>query len=97
MVPEFRDAVTKMEKGKITEEPVKSQFGYHVILVEDTRQREMQPLEKVKAELSQQMQQQNLKKFFDEMKAKAKIDVVPAPAGAPSPAKNAAPAEAAKK
>ena len=47
------------------------------ILVEDTRQREMQPLEKVKAELSQQMQQQNLKKFFDEMKAKAKIDIVP--------------------
>ena len=34
MVPEFGAAMTKMEKGKFTDEPVKSQFGYHVILLE---------------------------------------------------------------
>ncbi len=37
MVPEFGAAVSKLEKGKFTEAPVKSQFGYHVILLEDTR------------------------------------------------------------
>jgi len=37
MVPEFGAAVAKLEKGKFTLEPVKTQFGYHVILLEDTR------------------------------------------------------------
>ncbi len=35
MVPEFGAAVSKLEKGKFTQEPVKTQFGYHVILLED--------------------------------------------------------------
>ena len=45
MVPEFGAAVSKMEKGKFSEEPVKSQFGYHVILLEDTRPIEAPPLD----------------------------------------------------
>jgi len=76
MVPEFGAAVAKLEKGKFTEEPVKSQFGYHVILLEDTRAKTVPPLDQVKAELKQQVQQQNLKKLFDDMKAKAKIEIV---------------------
>jgi peptidyl-prolyl cis-trans isomerase C len=62
MVPEFSAAVTKLEKGKFTEVPVKSQFGYHVILLEDSRAIEAPPLEQVKAQLSQQLQQQGVKK-----------------------------------
>ena len=58
MVPEFGAAVSKMEKGKFSDEPVKSQFGYHVILLEDTRPIEAPPLDQVKPQLSQQLQQQ---------------------------------------
>lgn len=89
MVPEFGAAVAKLEKGKFTEEPVKSQFGYHVILLEDSRQPTPPPMEQVKEQLKQQIQRNNLKALFDDMKAKAKIEVtgVPAaPAAATAPA-----------
>ena len=98
MVPEFGAAVVKLEKGKITEEPVKTQFGYHVILLDDSRPKQIQPLDQIKTELAQQVQQQNLKKLFDDLKAKAKIDIVQAPATAATPAQEAAgTAEPAKK
>ena len=85
MVPEFGGAVSKLEKGKFTEVPVKSQFGYHVIVLDDTRPITPPPLEQVKEQLKQQVQRANLKKFFDDMKAKAKIVVTGAPA-TPAPA-----------
>ncbi len=101
MVPEFGAAVAKLGKGKFTEQPVKSQFGYHVILLEDSRQKPAPPLEQVKATLTQQLQEQNLQKMFDEMKAKAKIEIVQAspaaPADAAKPAEGAKPAADAKK
>jgi len=87
MVPEFGAAVAKLEKGKFTEEPVKSNFGYHVIFLDDTRPStaSIPPLEQIKAGLSQQLQQQNLKKMLDDMKSKAKIDIVAAaPTSAPA-------------
>lgn len=86
MVPEFGAAVGKLEKGKFTTEPVRSQFGFHVILLEDSRPIEAPPLEQVKANLLPQLQQQSLKKQLDALKAKAKIDIVAAaaPAGAAS-------------
>lgn len=97
MVPEFGAAVAKLEKGKFTEEPVKSQFGYHVILLEDSRPQVVQPLDQIKPALSQQVQQQNLKKLFDEMKAKAKIEIVQASAPAAAPAQETKPADSGKK
>jgi peptidyl-prolyl cis-trans isomerase C len=97
MVPEFGAAVAQLAKGKFTEEPVKSQFGYHIILLEDSRQQQVQPLEQIKPALMQQMQQQNLKKLFDEMKAKAKIEIVQAPAPVSAPTQEAKPAEPTKK
>ncbi len=98
MVPEFGAAVAKLEKDKFTEEPVKSQFGYHVIMLEDTRANPIPTLEQVKPRLSQQVQQQNVQKMLDDMKAKAKIEIVAAPAAASataiSPASAAAPVPA---
>ena len=91
MVPEFGAAVAKLEKGKFTEEPVKSQFGYHVIVLDDSRQPAPPPMEQVKEQLKQQIQRNNLKAFFDDLKAKAKIEVTAAPA----PATPASPAAAA--
>ncbi len=80
MVPEFGAAVVKLEKGKFTQEPVKSQFGYHVILLEDSRPKQIPPLDQVKPALQQQVQQQNVKKMLDGLKASAKIEIVEAPA-----------------
>lgn len=95
MVPEFGAAVAKLEKDKFTEEPVKSQFGYHVIMLEDTRANPVPTLEQVKPRLTQQVQQQNMKKMLDDMKAKAKIEITAAPAvAAPASATAATPASA---
>ena len=94
MVPEFSAALSKLEKGKFTEEPVKTQFGYHVILLEDSRPVQAPPMEAVKPQLSQQLLQQNVKKQLDALKAAAKIDVAaaPAPALASAPSASASPA-----
>jgi len=97
MVPEFGGAVGKLAKGSFTKEPVKSQFGYHVILLEDSRPKVVPPLDQVKPQLQQQIRQQNLKKLFDDMKAKAKIEIAQAaPAPGALPVEAAKPAESAK-
>ena len=87
MVPEFGAAAANLTKGKFTDEPVKTQFGYHVILLEDSRPKTLPPLEQIKPALQQQIQQQNLKKFLDDIKGKAKIEIVQASAPTGSPAK----------
>ena len=79
MVPEFGAAVSKLEKGAITQEPVKTQFGYHVIQLEDSKPVEAPPFDEVKGALSQQLAQQNLKKQLDDLKGKAKIEIAGAP------------------
>lgn len=73
-VPEFSQAMAQLEKGKFTETPVKSQFGYHVILLEDTREAQFPPLADVKPQLQQRLQQAKLAKYRDDLKAKAKTD-----------------------
>jgi peptidyl-prolyl cis-trans isomerase C len=90
MVPEFSNAVVGLDKGKVADAPVKTQFGYHVIQLEDSRPVQAPPLDQVKAELTKHLQQQKLKKLVDDLKAKAKIEIVEAPAApapAPAPAK----------
>jgi peptidyl-prolyl cis-trans isomerase C len=84
MVPEFGNAVASLGKGKVTDVPVKTQFGYHVILLEDSKPIEAPPFEEVKANLAQSVQQQNLKKWLDDLRSKAKIEIVGAPAAAPA-------------
>ena len=84
MVPEFGAAVSTLEKGKFTDVPVKTQYGYHVILLEDSRNIEAPPLEDVKPQLTQQLQQQSVKKQLDTLKAAAKVEVVGAAAPAPA-------------
>jgi peptidyl-prolyl cis-trans isomerase C len=89
MVPEFGKAVVQLAKGKFTETPVKSQFGYHIILLEDSRPKAVLPLEQIKTQFADKIQRDNLNKLVEEMKAKAKIVIVQAPAPAPAE-KNAA-------
>jgi peptidyl-prolyl cis-trans isomerase C len=83
IAPEFGAATSKLEKGKFTETPVQTQFGYHVILLEDSKPIEAPPLEEVKPMLSQQLQQQDWEKQLEALKAKTKIEIVGASAPAP--------------
>jgi peptidyl-prolyl cis-trans isomerase C len=73
-VKEFSDAMTKLEKGKMTDVAVKSQFGYHIIRLDDVRQAQLPPMEQVKPQISQQLVQQKLGAFQKEMRDKAKIE-----------------------
>jgi peptidyl-prolyl cis-trans isomerase C len=73
-VKEFSEAMTKLEKGKMTDVAVKSQFGYHIIRLDDMRQAQLPPLEQVKPQISQQLVQQKLAAFQKEMRDKAKIE-----------------------
>ncbi|NMM04890.1 peptidylprolyl isomerase [Polaromonas sp.] len=73
-VPEFSAALTKLNKGQMTETPVKTQFGYHIIRVDDTRDAKLPSFDEVKPQISQQMQQQKLSAFQDELRKKAKVE-----------------------
>ena len=73
-VPEFSQAMVKLKKGEMTQEPVKSQFGYHIIKLEDTREAQFPPFDDVKGQLKQRMEQQKLAAYRDEIRAKAKTD-----------------------
>jgi peptidyl-prolyl cis-trans isomerase C len=73
-VPEFSGALVKLNKGQLTETPVKTQFGYHVIRLDDVREAQLPKFEEVKPQISQQLTQQKLAKFQDELRTKAKIE-----------------------
>jgi peptidyl-prolyl cis-trans isomerase C len=77
MQPEFAAAVTKLGKGQISQEPVKSQFGYHVIVVDDIRSKSanVPPFDQIKDSLADHLKQEELLKSLDDMKSKAKISV----------------------
>ncbi|MBW0169570.1 MAG: peptidylprolyl isomerase [Hydrogenophaga sp.] len=72
-VPEFSEAMVKLEKGQMTQEPVKTQFGWHIIRVDDVRTAELPKLEDIKPQIEQQMQQQKLADFQKSLREKAKI------------------------
>ncbi len=73
-VKPFADALTSLQKGKYTETPVQSNFGYHVILLEDTRPATFPPFEEIKPRLLQQAQSQKIAKMVEDLRAKAKIE-----------------------
>ncbi len=73
-VKEFSDAMVVLEKGKTTETPVKSQFGYHIIRLDDVREAQLPKFDEVKPQILQQLQQQKLAKFQQDLRAKAKVE-----------------------
>ena len=95
MVPEFSNAVAQLSKGKFTETPVKTTFGYHVIVLDDTRPAAdaVPPFEQLKPQLTQRVQQEDLKKALEDMKAKAKIEVAADATPAPVPPMPAVPGQ----
>ena len=73
-VKEFSDAMVKLTKGKLLDTPVKSQFGYHVLRLDDVREVKFPSMEEVKPQIAQQLGQQKLMKFQEDLRAKAKIE-----------------------
>jgi peptidyl-prolyl cis-trans isomerase C len=73
-VAEFSDAMTKLAKGKMTDTPVKTQFGYHIIRLDDVRDAQLPKFEDVKPQIAQQLQQQKMTKYQDDLRAKAKVE-----------------------
>ena len=73
-VPEFSQAMVKLAKGQMTDVPVKSQFGWHVIRVDDLRDAKLPPLDQIRPQIAQQLQQQKLSRFQEELRTKAKVE-----------------------
>ena len=73
-VPEFSTAMTGLKKGETTPTPVKSQFGFHIIKLEDTRQAQFPAYEEVKGQIEQSLSQKKLQQFQEELRTKAKTD-----------------------
>lgn len=72
-VKPFADAMVKLDKGKTTEAPVQSQFGWHVIRVDDVREAQFPPLEQVAPQIRESLQQQRVAAFADQLRKNAKI------------------------
>lgn len=73
-VKPFSDAMVKLEKGKYTEAPVKSDFGWHVIQLDDVRDMKAPPLDEIKPQLTQRLQQQMVQKHVVDLRNKAKVE-----------------------
>ncbi len=73
-VPEFAAAAEKLKKGEMTDTPVHTQFGWHIIRVDDVRDITPPPLDQVKGQIVQQMQQEKLQAFEQSLRAKAKVE-----------------------
>lgn len=96
MVPEFADAAFKLKKGEVTDQPVKTQFGWHVIKLEDRRMAKPPSFEQMRAQLADELAREIVAERMKELKTAARIEVFnadgskpgapPAPAPAPAPA-----------
>lgn len=86
MVPPFANAVVALKNGELTQTPVQTQFGWHVILREDSRDQPPPPFDAVKDQLRSMMQTQRLQQHIGELKNKAKIEQFEKPKPAEKPA-----------
>lgn len=92
MVPEFSDAAFKLEKGHYTKAPVKSQFGWHIIIVDDKRDKQPPTLEEARSTIEQIMSNELVTGFVDDLRKSATVvkfnpdgtPVAPADGGQPT-------------
>jgi peptidyl-prolyl cis-trans isomerase C len=73
-VPEFGQALARLKKGEMTDAPVKSQFGFHIIRLDDTREASFPAFDDVKAQIKQRLEQTKIQRYQEELRAKAKTD-----------------------
>jgi peptidyl-prolyl cis-trans isomerase C len=72
-VKPFSEALVKLEKGKYSATPVKTEFGYHVIKVEDSRALKAPAYDEVKPQLKQRLEQQSVERHIAELRSKAAV------------------------
>lgn len=75
MVPPFAQAVSKLEKGKFSDTPVQTPFGWHVILLEDVRDATPPSLDELKPQIQQMLQSKSINEYLEKLKAGAKVEV----------------------
>lgn len=75
VVKPFADAMVKLKKGQYTAEPVQTQYGWHVIQVEDVRALKAPPMDQVRAQIIQRLQQEAVQNLVADLRTKAKIQV----------------------
>jgi peptidyl-prolyl cis-trans isomerase C len=75
MVAPFSAAVATMEKGSYSKEPVQTQFGWHVILLEDSRESTPPPFEDLKDRLKMAVTNQQLQKHLQQVRQSAQVDI----------------------
>jgi len=73
-VPPFSEAMTKLKKGEFTKTPVKTQYGWHVIKLDDIRNLKMPTFEELKPQMQQRLQQQIIQDMVADLRSKAKIE-----------------------
>lgn len=74
MVPEFSEAAFALKAGEVTKDPVKSQFGFHIIKVESRRQQPLPTFESAKEQLRNEMSQEVMTEVVEGLRAKSKIE-----------------------
>ena len=75
MIPDFFNAVMALKKGEISPAPVKTEFGWHIIKLEDTRPLRTPALEDVKSGIRQMVQQERVDKMVKDLRAKTKVKI----------------------
>lgn len=75
MVPEFSKAVEGLKKGQYTTTPVQTQFGWHVIQLEDTRSQPAPSLDSMRQQLENELQGQNIQNYVNSLRGAAKVDI----------------------
>ncbi len=72
--PQFAEVMVKLEKGKYTETPVRTRYGFHVIQLDDVREVKFPALAEVRPRIQQQLMQKKVEELVRELRAKAKIE-----------------------
>ena len=76
MVPPFSEALIALENGKYTTEPVETQFGWHVILRENSRSKTPPPFESVKEQFRPVMEREKVQAYLEQLRKQAKIEIL---------------------
>lgn len=106
MVPPFADAVAKLKNGETTSSPVQTQFGWHIIRRDDSRDQPPPPFDEVKDQIRSMLQTQKLQQHIADLRSGAKIErptppvkqqEAPTPSAAPPAAPTSAPADQGQK
>ena len=85
MVPEFGQALAKLKKGEYTKEPVKTQYGWHVIQLEDVRDQAPPSMDQMREQLDNEMQHKSIEAYIKQLNDSGKVTIAQAASSTPSP------------